>query len=380
MSQHDTLTQALQQIADWDSHTTECAVEYGSNGVRDFYRNIARAALSATQPAQAAQSTHWTEHEPVRLASSRKGRVYLAGPMTGIADFNFPAFNAEADLLRSQGMSVLNPADHGIVAGANWADYLRHDIAGLASCERIHLLRGWSNSKGAQLEVTIANALGMAITYQEGAEEAQAKQSEPAEHWHRLYLEKCQQYNDRVAQLGAEIEGLELKQAAQGAGEVDTGPRVLREVLSVCEDTMDKMALETTEFSRGRAFEAKGISRAIGTWFQDEFCGLSHMGEPVAAPTQPAAGADVLDARWQPIETAPQDMTECVVVRWVDGDGQEHQDFDYTEDGCWVGWHEHAEHVEMIGGHGVSYTPPYQHYMPLPAAPTPPNADQKGAA
>ena len=128
---------------------------------------------------------------------------------------------------------------------------------------------------------------------------AQAAQGEPAEHWHRLYLEKCQQYNDRVAQLGGVIEGLEAE-AAQGAGEVDTGPRVLREVLSVCEDTMDKMALETTEFSRGRAFEAKGISRAIGTWFQDEFCGLSHMGEPVAAPTQPAAGADVLDAkRWQ---------------------------------------------------------------------------------
>ena len=44
---------------------------------------------------------------------------------------------------------------------------------------------------------------------------AQAKQSEPAEHWHRLYLEKCQQYNDRVAQLGGVIEGLEA-QAAQG--------------------------------------------------------------------------------------------------------------------------------------------------------------------
>ena len=179
MSQHDTLTRALQEIADWNSHTTEFAVDYGSNGVRDFYRGIARAALSATQPAQAAQPVHWTEREPVRLAPSRVGRVYVAGPMTGIADFNFPEFNAEAEALRAQGLSVLNPADHGIVVGANWADYLRHDIAGLASCERIHLLRGWSKSKGAQLEVTIGKALGMAITYQEGAEEAQAAQGEP---------------------------------------------------------------------------------------------------------------------------------------------------------------------------------------------------------
>jgi hypothetical protein len=72
---------------------------------------------------------------------------------------------------------------------------------------------------------------------------------------------------------------------------------------------------------------------------------------------------------WIPIESAPENMRECVVVRWTDSDGNEQHEFDYTEDGCWVKWHEHAEHVEMIGGHGVSYTPPYEHYMPLPPAP-----------
>lgn len=41
--------EALQIIADWNSHTTEFAVDYGSNGVRDFYRNIARAALQSAQ-------------------------------------------------------------------------------------------------------------------------------------------------------------------------------------------------------------------------------------------------------------------------------------------------------------------------------------------
>ncbi|HET8695770.1 MAG TPA: hypothetical protein VFM33_13945 [Aquabacterium sp.] len=80
--------------------------------------------------------------------------------------------------------------------------------------------------------------------------------------------------------------------------------------------------------------------------------------------------AELEKVRWQPIETAPQDMTECVVVRWVDSDGQEHQDFDYTEDGCWMRWHDHAEHAEAIGGHGVNYTPPYQHWMPPPPPPT----------
>ena len=127
-------------------------------------------ALYAATAAPASTGMHWTENEPVRLPHARAGRVYLAGPMTGISELNFPAFNQEAERLRAEGLQVLNPADHGIVDGADWADYLRHDIAGLASCERIHLLRGWTKSKGACLEMTIAKALGMTVTYQVDAE------------------------------------------------------------------------------------------------------------------------------------------------------------------------------------------------------------------
>lgn len=120
--------------------------------------------------AQHSQVKHWTESEPVRLADSRRGRVYVAGPMTGLPDLNFPAFNAEAARLRSEGLTVINPAEHGIVEGAGWGDYLRHDLAGLMSCERIHLLPGWSKSKGANLEVLTALMLGGTVTRASGAE------------------------------------------------------------------------------------------------------------------------------------------------------------------------------------------------------------------
>ncbi len=72
---------------------------------------------------------------------------------------------------------------------------------------------------------------------------------------------------------------------------------------------------------------------------------------------------------WQPIETAPDNMDRPVLVFWRDAEGGEHHEFDYREDGCWMCWHDHAEHVEVIGGHGVSYTPPYTHWLPLPEAP-----------
>ena len=52
------LLEALKIIESWNSHTTAYAVDFGSNGVRDFYRAIARqsiakaeAILAATQPA-----------------------------------------------------------------------------------------------------------------------------------------------------------------------------------------------------------------------------------------------------------------------------------------------------------------------------------------
>lgn len=110
---------------------------------------------------------HWTQAEPVRLAPARAGRVYLAGPMSGLPDLNFPAFHAAAAQLRAQGLVVINPAEHGVVEGATWADYMHHDIAGLVSCERIHLLPGWAQSKGARLELHIALELGLVVTMHE---------------------------------------------------------------------------------------------------------------------------------------------------------------------------------------------------------------------
>lgn len=132
-------------------------------------RGCLRDQRLAAQPAQAQPA------DTVRLAATRVGRVYLAGPMTGYAEFNFPTFNAAAAALRAEGWSVVNPADHGLVDGAGWGDYLRHDIAKIAGCESIALLPGWSKSKGAQLEVHIANALEMPIRYLDGAEPAQAQ-------------------------------------------------------------------------------------------------------------------------------------------------------------------------------------------------------------
>lgn len=104
-----------------------------------------------------------------------KSKIYIAGPMTGIPEHNYPAFNAAAAELQGLGWTVVNPADHGEIADFEWSDYLRLDICKLARCTDIYLLRGWPQSKGATLEYTIASALGMPIHFELGAEGPQVQ-------------------------------------------------------------------------------------------------------------------------------------------------------------------------------------------------------------
>jgi hypothetical protein len=84
----------------------------------------------------------------VTLAASRANRLYLAGPMTGFEDFNFPAFDKMAADLRARGYTVENPADHGLVADAEWADYMAYDLTRLGLCGMIALLPGWLGKLG----------------------------------------------------------------------------------------------------------------------------------------------------------------------------------------------------------------------------------------
>ncbi|MDD0999295.1 DUF4406 domain-containing protein [Pseudomonas sp. TNT2022 ID1044] len=83
--------------------------------------------------------------------------------MTGLKDFNYPALNAASDQLRALGYQVENPADHGIVPGAESADYMAYDLTRLGLCGVIALLPGWERSEGAKLEVQIAHRLGMTV-------------------------------------------------------------------------------------------------------------------------------------------------------------------------------------------------------------------------
>ena len=103
-----------------------------------------------------------TTDRPTKRKADTMAIVYISGPMTGIEDFNRPAFNALAAELRAAGHVVLNPAD--LPDGLSYAAYMDIDMAMVRAADVLVMLDGWEKSKGAAAEANYAYALGKRIT------------------------------------------------------------------------------------------------------------------------------------------------------------------------------------------------------------------------
>ncbi len=121
-----------------------------------------------------------------------KPKIYIAGPMSGIPEFNYPAFHKAADQLREAGWIVYSPADidtlyHGVDISKGNATgsiaqaaaehgfsrklALQRDLETICWCDdhkgvdAIAMLPGWETSTGAALEHAAAKALGLSVLY-----------------------------------------------------------------------------------------------------------------------------------------------------------------------------------------------------------------------
>ncbi len=95
-------------------------------------------------------------------------RVYLAGPMRGIALNNAPAFHSAAAWLRFLGHTVWSPAEHDEELGvdacnADLRGTFERDIRALLAQEAVVLLPGWEHSVGACLERHAADVCGVPV-------------------------------------------------------------------------------------------------------------------------------------------------------------------------------------------------------------------------
>ena len=115
-------------------------------------------------------------------------KIYIAGPMSGIPQFNIPAFDDAAERLRDAGYDAVSPAElddvdtrnaalespdghiEGTLNGETWGDFLARDVKLVANeIDAIALLPGWEDSRGAQLELFVAKLCELpAFLYRDG--------------------------------------------------------------------------------------------------------------------------------------------------------------------------------------------------------------------
>ena len=110
------------------------------------------ASVSATDPGI-------TSIPALDAAESPLPILYLAGPMSGIEDYNYPAFNTAATYLRTLGYTVLNPAENCLPDGSPWEAFMRDALAKLIRADGVAYLPGSHMSRGAKIETAVAYAM-----------------------------------------------------------------------------------------------------------------------------------------------------------------------------------------------------------------------------
>ena len=92
-------------------------------------------------------------------------QVYLAGPMRGYIDYNFPLFLRLGKELEEKGLKVFNPAQNDIDRDGfnpktdearDFSYYMIQDLPAVCKSNAVLVLPGWEFSKGACLEVHVA--------------------------------------------------------------------------------------------------------------------------------------------------------------------------------------------------------------------------------
>lgn len=101
--------------------------------------------------------------------------IYIAGPMTGYPEFNFPAFDAARNNLERD-WNVISPADLDRAIGFEVThevtpeflrDAMRRDINAIMDVDALYALKGWEQSKGASAEVALAKWRGIPVHFEE---------------------------------------------------------------------------------------------------------------------------------------------------------------------------------------------------------------------
>jgi hypothetical protein len=90
-------------------------------------------------------------------------RWYVAGPMSGLPESNYPAFLDAARRLREVGYLIECPAENPAPPCGTWLGYMRMSLRQISRVDGMVMLPGWIWSRGARIEWLLAVLLGLRV-------------------------------------------------------------------------------------------------------------------------------------------------------------------------------------------------------------------------
>tara|TARA_R100000789_G_scaffold84313_1_gene79949 strand:- start:129 stop:443 length:315 start_codon:yes stop_codon:yes gene_type:complete len=96
-------------------------------------------------------------------------KVYISGPITN-EEQSESRFTYAVDYLLDKGLEPINPYDIATPEKSNgrdtWSYYMRESVKLLAEAEKVYMLEGWTDSRGATIEHHLARDLNIPIMYE----------------------------------------------------------------------------------------------------------------------------------------------------------------------------------------------------------------------
>lgn len=93
-------------------------------------------------------------------------KIYVAGKVTGMEAAAKLLFAEAVKNLRQAGKEPVNPLELRHVHDGSWESFMKVCIPALCSCDAVYMLPNWRESKGANVEHSLAEKLGMTIYYE----------------------------------------------------------------------------------------------------------------------------------------------------------------------------------------------------------------------
>lgn len=93
-------------------------------------------------------------------------KLYISGKITGIEDQAPELFKLAEEEVRKLGFEPVNPMTINHDHDLTWSSYMKEDLKAMMDCDGVYMLNNWKTSKGANIELDLAESLGMEIYYQ----------------------------------------------------------------------------------------------------------------------------------------------------------------------------------------------------------------------